>query len=46
MQGFPADAVMAIDRPRSSAGDACPIPAIRPSFLLSRWINSPGRWRS
>src|SRR5207249_2320622 len=33
MQGFPADAVMAIDRPRSSAGDAVPDPGDTPELL-------------
>jgi hypothetical protein len=46
MQRFPADAVMAIDRTPRSAGDAMPDRRMRPSFLLSIWINSPGLSRS
>src|SRR5262249_49868669 len=33
MQGFPADAVMAIDRPRRSPGDAVPDPGNPPELL-------------
>jgi hypothetical protein len=33
---------MAIDRTACTAGDAVADPAIRLSFLLSIWINSPG----
>jgi hypothetical protein len=38
-----AAAVMALGRAALLAQDAV---AVRPSFLTSMWISSPGRWRS
>ena len=46
MDELPADAQMAVDCARISPVMRCPTEPIRPSFLMSRWISSPGCSRS
>ena len=49
MDKFPAEALAAaapVALAAAIAGDVWPIASMRPSFLISMWISSPGCWRS
>ena len=43
---LPTDAKVTIYRAGISSSDACPTEPMRPSFLMSRWMSSPGFSRS